>query len=156
MSRLWMILLLLLVWMGFCNDYSTANFILGLIIATACHFSVKRKTGGHAFKPHRFIYLLAYVFYELIVSSIAVSYEILTPRQQSQPAIIKIDLHCTNDIERTLLANLISLTPGTLSLHVDKNKNQLILHVMFNHNTEKTLQYIYNTFEPKVKAVFSA
>lgn len=154
-SRLWMIILLVLIWLGFSNDYTVANLILGLFICTSCHFLVKHKATKYSFNLYRCFVLLGFILYELIVSSIVVAYDILTPKRKSNPTVMKIDLRCTNDLERTLLANLISLTPGTLSLHIDKSKNQLILHVMFNTETERTLSFLRNTFEPMIMKVFN-
>ena len=48
-----------------------------------------------------------------------------------KPGIVKIPLDLETDVEITLLASLITLTPGTLSLDVSKDKKVLYVHSMY-------------------------
>ncbi len=60
-----------------------------------------------------------------MVSSIPVVRDVLTPGQSSQPALIAVPITVTTDLQITLLANFISLTPGTLSLDVSEDRSTL-------------------------------
>ena len=64
----------------------------------------------------RVLHLVAYFVYELVKSNFRVMWEIVTPRHSSRPGIIGIELSAETDMEIMLVANMISLTPGTLSL----------------------------------------
>lgn len=57
------------------------------------------------------------------MSAARVMWDVLTPTHLSQPDIIYVPLDAKSDIEITLLANMVSLTPGTLSLDVTPDKN---------------------------------
>jgi len=55
----------------------------------------------------------------------------VTPQNKSKPGILAMPLEVESDIEIMLLANLISLTPGTLSLDVSEDRRHLYVHAMF-------------------------
>lgn len=57
--------------------------------------------------------------------------DVLTPRHRSRPAIIEVPLDVKSDTGILLVTNLISLTPGTLSLDVSEDRKTLLVHAMF-------------------------
>jgi multicomponent Na+:H+ antiporter subunit E len=65
--------------------------------------------------PRIVIHTLWYIK-ELVVSNLTVIGDNLTPGQNSRPGIVRLKTHCRTDAEVTLLATLITLTPGTLAL----------------------------------------
>jgi len=69
--------------------------------------------------------------YELIVSSVKVVWDVVTPTHRSRPGIVAMPLAAKGDGEILLVAGLISLTPGTLSLDVSPDRTTLYLHAMF-------------------------
>jgi len=79
----------------------------------------------------RVLRLAGYFVYELIVSNFKVMWEVVTPRHISRPGIIGIDLAARTDLEIMLVANMISLTPGTLSLDLSSDRRVLYVHFMF-------------------------
>ncbi|MDJ0667945.1 MAG: Na+/H+ antiporter subunit E [Desulfobacterales bacterium] len=79
----------------------------------------------------RVLRLAGYFLYQLIVSNFRVMWEVITPRHSSRPGIIGIDLAARTDLEIMLVANMISLTPGTLSLDISDDRRVLYVHFMF-------------------------
>lgn len=155
MRNRWMILFLTLIWCGFSNNFGMANFLFGVFVAfLCCALFPKRQTKDYHIRLWPLICLLGLTILELIKSSLLVAWEVITPKHLSEPKILQIDLACRNDIERTFLANLISLTPGTLSIDLTENKTQLKIHVMFAAQPEKTVEFIKKNLEPKVMKVF--
>lgn len=75
--------------------------------------------------------LLVMFHYELIVSSLQVLWDIVTPELQATPAIIEMPLDAKTDTGILLVTNLISLTPGTLSIDVSEDRKTLTIHAMF-------------------------
>ena len=89
--------------------------------------------------------------YELVVSSIPVVKEVLTPGQRSEPALIAVPITVTTDTQITLLANFISLTPGTLSLDVSEDRKTIYIHAMFADDPDAIRAQIRDRFEVWVR-----
>jgi multicomponent Na+:H+ antiporter subunit E len=70
-----------------------------------------------------------------------------------RPGVIAIPLDAQTDIEITVLANLISLTPGTLSLDVSADRQTLYIHTMYLDDPEAARRGIKRGFERRVLAV---
>ncbi len=72
---------------------------------------------------------------ELCASSLRVAYDVLTPTHQATPRVVDIPLRLTDPRAITLLANGVSLTPGTLTL--DVVGGALRVHAMFADDVER-------------------
>jgi multicomponent Na+:H+ antiporter subunit E len=66
------------------------------------------------------------------------------------PGIIRIPLSARTDLEITLLANLISLTPGSLSLDVSDDRKVLYVHAMYIGDKDAYIAHVKNGFERKL------
>jgi multicomponent Na+:H+ antiporter subunit E len=97
--------------------------------------------------------LIGFFGKELLVSNLRVLWDVLTPRHISRPGIIGLPLDARTDVEIMLVANLISLTPGTLSLDLSEDRRTLYIHVMFLDNIEETRQQIKQGLEKRVLEV---
>lgn len=96
--------------------------------------------------------LIVFFFKELIVANFYVAYDVLTPTTMMRPCIIALPLSAETDYEITILANMISLTPGTLSLDLSEDRKILFVHaIQFNEvDTEKLKSDLKNGFEKKL------
>jgi multicomponent Na+:H+ antiporter subunit E len=83
------------------------------------------------------LYLAAYFMSELILSNLRILYEVLTPGFKMRPAVIGLRLRINEDVPITLLANLITLTPGTLSVRVSDDRKILYVHFMYSSGRSK-------------------
>lgn len=94
--------------------------------------------------------LILFFIWELIVSSLSVTWDVLTPIQKSKPALIAVPLDAATDAEITVLANLVSLTPGSLSIDITQNRSHLLVHAMFVDDPETFKMEIKNGMEKRV------
>lgn len=94
--------------------------------------------------------LVAYFLYELVASSLEVAWEVLTPADRTSPGILAVPLDVKGDTAITVFANLVSLTPGTLSLDVSEDRRVLYVHAMFIDDPEADKAGIKETMERKV------
>jgi multicomponent Na+:H+ antiporter subunit E len=67
----------------------------------------------------------------LVAASLRVAWDVVTPREYMKPAVLAVPLRTRTAAELTTVANLISLTPGTLVLDVSPDLRQLYVHCMF-------------------------
>ena len=155
MRNIFEIVLLVLIWCGFSNDFSLPNIIFAIIIASLIVGLTNRyqaiKYGVNIIFLAQLLVLTAY---ELLKSSIEVALEILNISRNRHPEIIIIPLACENNFQKTVLANLISLTPGTLSIDITENNHTLIIHSMFSRNRKKLVKFVKEVIEPKVMRAF--
>jgi multicomponent Na+:H+ antiporter subunit E len=78
----------------------------------------------------RGVRFLAFFLVELGVSNAVVAWEVATPRHFMRPGIVRVPVRSRSNLEVTLLANLVSLTPGTLSLEVTEDRSALFIHAL--------------------------
>lgn len=90
---------------------------------------------------------------ELILSSIAVIMHIVRPKLKIRPGIVSVTTELRSDWEITLLACLITLTPGTLTLEVSPDQRTLYIHAMDIHDAELLAQQIKGSFEKAIMEV---
>src|SRR5690606_38861513 len=100
--------------------------------------------------------LAALFVYELFLSAVRVGVLVARPnlRAHLKPAIIAFPLTVTSDREITLLANLITLTPGTLSIDVSEDRKVLYVHAISVEDREALIRDIASGFEARVMEVF--
>lgn len=96
------------------------------------------------------VLLIGFFLYELVVSSIKVAWDVLTPLQRSKPAIVTVPLDTQTDAELTVLANLVSLTPGSLSLDISADHKHLLVHAMFVDDVDAFRDEIKQGMERRV------
>ncbi|WP_243290475.1 Na+/H+ antiporter subunit E [Bacillus sp. FJAT-47783] len=143
------------IWMFLHNSYSTSSFLVGYMIGLLIIFGLRR------FFPRRFylcnvlavINLVLIFFKELILSNISVLKVILSPKLNMQPGIFALETSLKKDWEITLLANLITLTPGTLVVDISDDNKTLYIHAMDIDDVEQARNDIKNSFERAIKEV---
>jgi multicomponent Na+:H+ antiporter subunit E len=102
-------------------------------------------------KLYQLVSFLLFFIWELILANLRVAYDVLTPRLHMRPGVIDIPLDVKTGAEITLLANLLSLTPGTLSLDVSEDRKTLYIHAMYiDTDAEAIRRRIKRGFERRV------
>jgi multicomponent Na+:H+ antiporter subunit E len=126
-------LLLALAWVALTGEFSPANFVIGFLFGYVSLLMTQRLRGNITYfkKVRRVIGFTFFFLWEVIKANLRVAYDVLSPRQRITPAILAIPLEAKTDAEITFLANLITLTPGTLSLDVSSDRKVLYVHAMY-------------------------
>jgi multicomponent Na+:H+ antiporter subunit E len=150
-------LVLALAWMGMTEDYGPQTLLVGFVLGALVLFFARRIIGGpnYLIKVRQTLGLHFFLVWELILANVRVAYDVLTPRYFMRPGVVAIPLDVQTDAEITLLANLITLTPGTLSLDVSTDRRVLYIHVMYidNDDVEAVRRKIKEGFERRVLEV---
>lgn len=108
----------------------------------------------YALRFLRAIGLIVFFLRELLLSSVRVAIDVLRPSFTMRPAIIQVPLDVQDDVQITMLANLISLTPGTLSVDVSDDKSNLYVHAMYGDDPDAEVRRIKHSFERRILEVF--
>lgn len=155
MSRFLTNLLLALAWIALTGQYGAGNFFLGLLLGFIALRITLRGSGGDSYSGKLMAIAGFAVFFskELIQANLRVAYDVLTPRHHMRPGIVAIPLDLKTDLEITVLTTLITLTPGTLSLHVTDDRHTLYIHAMYIDDPDQLVSEIKNGFERRVREV---
>ncbi len=127
-------LLLALIWVALWGEFTAANLVVGLIVGyLVLAFALRDMPAfaSYVAKVPRAIRFFFWFNRELIRSNLTVAYDVLTKTHYMRPGVIAVPLEASRDGEITIVANLISLTPGTLSLDVSSDRKVLYIHVMY-------------------------
>jgi multicomponent Na+:H+ antiporter subunit E len=151
-------ILLAIGWAAATGSFTLPNLIFGAIVGGLGLYVVRRYVSGPALMPRarRIVSLALLFFYELFVSAFRVARLVLRVDigKHLKPAIIAFPLTATSDAEITLLANLITLTPGTLSVDVSADRRLLYVHAIAVSDREAFVRDIAEGFERKVMEAF--
>ncbi|MGL1922071.1 MAG: Na+/H+ antiporter subunit E [Hyphomicrobiales bacterium] len=149
-------IVLSLAWAAIAGNFSILNLFMGFLFGLLAIWLVREQLGaGLYFRKSRKIASLFLLFvYELILATVTVAVLVLKPKLDFKPGIIAYPLLVKTDVEITLLANLITLTPGTLSVDVSDDKKTLYVHAIDASDPEAIILDIANGFEKKVIEVF--
>lgn len=96
--------------------------------------------------------LLGYFLKEMFVANLKIAYDIITPRLYMQPRVIAFPLSAKTELEITLLACMITLTPGTLSLDVSEDNTILYIHALYldEEGEEGLIKSLKTGFEQRI------
>jgi len=128
-----------------------AGFALGYVALWITH-PLYSKSSYFQRAPQT-VRLLGYFLMELILSNLRVLWDVVTPKHISRPGIVGIPLSAQTEMEILLVANLISLTPGTLSIDLSEDRSILYVHVMFLDDPDRFRQSIKEGVERRVLEV---
>ncbi|ACY16037.1 Na+/H+ antiporter subunit E [Haliangium ochraceum] len=101
-------------------------------------------------KLPKLVVLTGFVTWQLLYSSLLIAWDVLTPRAHRAPGIVAVPLDAETDFEIAAVANLITLTPGTVSIDVSSDRKYLYVHCMFASDPEAVRQSIKTGFERRV------
>lgn len=153
MSMFLLNIILALVWMVITGSFEPANLLWGFAIAYLILWLLRGKVGDESSYFKKVVQAMSFTLFfvkELVVANLRVAYDVLTVRHHMKPGVVAIPLDVETDLEITLLANLITLTPGTLSLDVSHDRKVLYVHGMYVEDIREFRRSIKEGFERRV------
>lgn len=155
MTALFWNLVLAVVWAMATGELSPAGFAkgfaLGYLALWLCQPLLPES--GYFRKPFQAVRFALFFFWELLLANLRVAYDVVTPKLHMRPSILAIPLQARTDEEITLLAGLITLTPGTLSMEVSADRRTLYIHAMFVDDAEEFRRDLKEGFERRLLEV---
>ena len=157
MIRIPIVFLLAGIWVALTGQFSLVNLGLGVLLGLgAMRFAVPARRGEKRLRlSWALVRFPVVVIWALVLSNLRVARTVLvTPLEQLTPGIIAVPLTLTTDAEITALANLITLTPGTLTLDVSDDRRVLFVHILDLSDPEAALASI-RVFEQGVREIYT-
>lgn len=94
------------------------------------------------------------VFYlvKLVEANFYIAWDILTPKMHTKPAFMEIPVTLKSDLGLLLFSNLLSMTPGTMSMDITPDKKTVLVHVLYYSTDDIMLKDFYR-IQDKIKRV---
>jgi multicomponent Na+:H+ antiporter subunit E len=146
-------ILLALVWAALTGSFTYINLAFGLVLSYGILWIVTRagvQDSGYFKRVPRIVSFLLFFVKELIKANLQVAYDVLTTKDHMQPGIVGVPLEAKTNMEITLLANFITMTPGTLSLDVSTDQKVLYIHAMYIKDRQAFIDEIKDGFERRL------
>lgn len=148
---LWNIMLAV-SWAALIGEVTALSLAVGFVVGFLILYAVRRllRPSRYFEKLWQSVRLASLFAWELLLANLRIAYEVATPSHSMRPGVVAIPLDAETDAEITLLANLITLTPGTLSLDVSDDRRVLYIHAMYVDDAEELRRSIKDGFEKRV------
>ncbi len=146
------------VWLLLNNTIGAGHIVLGLILAILIPFF----TSGfwpekiRLQSPLTLVKYLVVVLWDILVANMAVAKLILGSNKNLQPGFFYVDLDIQTPIGISMLANTISLTPGTVSCDLTEDRSRLLVHALHIEDIPATVAEIKERYEAPLIKVFIA
>ncbi|MBK1717384.1 Na+/H+ antiporter subunit E [Thiocystis violacea] len=150
--------ILALIWVLLSNSLSPGQILLGLLLGWIIPiftrpFWPERVTIR---KPATLLRFLVVVLYDILVANLAVAWLILRGSHHIRPAFVVVPLALRSDLGISLLANVISLTPGTVSSWLSPDRRRLVVQGLSVKDPAELINTIKGRYEAPLLEVFES
>jgi len=159
MRYITLFILSLIFWLLLTFKLTVPNIIVGSVASLICSLFFRRIFVTNVYKllqPKRYFWFVVYLFifvWECIKANLDVAYRVLHPAMPIRPGIVKVKTTLKSDLAKMLLANSITMTPGTIS--VDIIDDCLYIHWIYirSEDPEIYTPIITGAFEKYIKRI---
>jgi len=154
-KRFLMNVMLTLIWVALTGSFIYINMFIGFFISYFVLWIISRNNKDKRYFTiaPKVVGFFFYFLYEMLKANIQVAYEVMSFRFKMKPGIVKMELDAKTDLEITLLANLISLTPGTLVIDVSDDRKVMYIHGIYVDDHDKFIQSIKSGLEKPMLSI---
>ena len=151
-------LALLVIWMLLVNQLSFGHLLLGMVLGLTVPLYTARfwPDNVQVRRPLLLLRFIAMVLYDILVANLAVARLILGRQERLQPAFLVLPLRLQSEVAISVLANTISLTPGTVSTYLSADRRCLIIHSLHTTDPDDLLSTIRQRYENPLKEILEA
>jgi len=148
--------LLALLWLLLNNTAAPGHVVLGLGLGWAIPwFTLAFWPDAVRFhSPTAILRFAGFLVVDIVLSNLTVARLVLAGPRALKPALVQVPLDLTDEFAISLLSNLISLTPGTVSAQLSPDHKVLTLHALVGDDPETLVRTIKRHFEAPIKEIF--
>jgi multicomponent Na+:H+ antiporter subunit E len=148
-------LVLAITWGAMTGSFEVENLLIGFAIGFVVLYVTERRAGRaeYAGKTFAVVRFVGFYLWELVLANMRVAHDVLTPQHLARPGIVAVPLDARTDAEITLVANLLTMTPGDLSVDVSTDRAVLYVHTLFITDADAAKVAIKDGFERRVLEV---
>jgi len=157
---IYLFVILMLIWMALTLSVNKPELFLGIIVSFILSLTLYKSfhiIGFPKVTIKKIAFLCVYIivlFKEIIIANLDVAYRVIHPKMPIRPGIIIIKTELKQDLAKMILANSITLTPGTFTLDIEDDK--LLIHWINvkTDDTDEATKIIGERFEKYLKVIF--
>ena len=151
--RLLTVALLVAAWCALWESVSVANIASGTLVAVTATLvaGVDRNAGGLRIVP--LLHFVWLVLVDLVVSTVQVAWEIVTPADNTDEAIIAVDVQIGSRSHFLMLVVAITVTPGTAVIDTDGDTGRLYLHLLHAEKAPEIERHVRHLAELACRAL---
>ena len=144
------------LWLLLNNSVALGHLVLAALIAVIVPQITRRFWPNPPCftRPAVALRLLAVVLWDIVVANIAVAVRVLGPVRRLQPAFVWVPLELDDEFAITVLASIISLTPGTVSVDVTEDRRRLLVHCLDAADEAQVVAEIKQRYEKPLTEIF--
>lgn len=151
-----MTLMILGLWMVLASSPSLGNLLLGTILGLAIPWLTQSFWPGRprVVRPLRGVLLFVRVVGDILIANWQVARLVIGPLERLRPAFVEIPIEIDDPFIATLLGSIVSLTPGTVSIEIDRERRILMVHALDVEDKSETIAKIKSRYEAPLKKIF--
>lgn len=149
-------LLLALIWLALVNTIEPGHVLLGLFLGWAIVWLTRDflLNVPHLRRPVAFGLFIIKVFYDIVLANLHVARLVLGPKDRLQPAFVEVPMAIEDEFLLSLLACVVSLTPGTVSAGLSADHKTLLLHALDVSDTDALIAEVKSRYEAPLLEIF--
>jgi multicomponent K+:H+ antiporter subunit E len=150
--------ILVLIWLLLVNSLTPGHILLGLLLGWAIPAFTLRfwPEPVRIRRPLALLRFMGVVLYDIVVANFNVAYLIVRGPRQLEPKFVEVPLRLRSDLAISLLANTISLTPGTVSSWLSPDRTRLVVHGLDVRDPRELVETIRERYEAPLLEVFES
>jgi len=150
-------IMLLIVWLMLNTTLSLGHIILGAVLAIVIPLlcAPLRVPQPKMKKPLKALSYMLVVLKDIVVANFEVAFLVVGPMHKIRPGLVAVPLDLSDTLPITVLASTVTMTPGTVSAEVSKDKKWLYVHVLdMPDDEQEVVDLIKQRYESRVKEIF--
>jgi len=158
---LYLFVILVIIWLILTGTFHWQEISIGILISLIMSIFLSKRYEYLGLPPlsvKRIIFFIAYIFVllvEITKANFDVAYRVLHPKMPIKPGIVVIKTSLKQDIAKLILANSITLTPGTFTLDIKGDKMLIHWINVRYQDVDNSSKMIGAKFEKYLKVIFS-
>ncbi len=150
-------LTILVLWMLLAANASVGNLLMGTLLGVLIPrlmigFWPERSFMSHPFTALR---LFGVFLMDIVTANLAVARLVVGPIDRLQSEFVEIPLDAHDVFVATLLGSIVALTPGTVSVDIDRDRWVLVVHALHVDNTQELINTIKSRYEAPLRKIFA-
>lgn len=149
-------LLILALWMALAPALTIGQFLLGFVLAIAIPWFTHRLWPNYPRlrRPFLAVRLFVRVLADIVIANIEVARLVLGPLDRLNPHLIELPLDIDDPFIATIFASIITLTPGTVSVDIDRRRRIVLVHALNVTDIPDAIATMKRRYEAPLKEIF--